>query len=174
MTRLISLSITVILALISGCDVGVYGTHNSSQGDNDYFEEPISGSSKKYAPALETSNRFIESFAGGQLETALEILDPRLQEAISVEGFEEMHQKILDDFGPMVEFKPMQWGFSRNSQLENIVVSVKIVIHDKGQTFYILNFADDDSYQRIIGFKIVPRVNNERVMQGANRAPGLN
>ena len=176
MKRYLSLLIVGMTAsvLISGCEASIHGTHNSSQGDNDYFEEPISERSEKYSAALETSNRFIESFTEGQLADARAILDQRLQEVVSAEDFEKMHQKIMSDFGSFVEYKPMQWGFSTNSKLENILVSIKIVVHESSQTFYVLNFEDDGNYQSIIGFNISPRANNESVAQAASRAHGLN
>jgi hypothetical protein len=176
MTRIISLLIIALFSVgaIAGCEANVYGTNNSSLGDNDYFEEPISERSKKYTGVLETSNKFIESFANGQLDDAYELLDPRLQDVVSVQKFEQMHETIRTDFGPLVEYKPMQWGFSTNSKLKNTVVSIKIVIHERSETFYILNFEDNGKYQRIIGFNITPRASGERVVSAAGRAHGLN
>ena len=175
MTRFFSFLIVGVIAsvLIGGCDPSFHATNNSSQGDNDYFEEPISERSEKYSAALETSNKFIELFADGQLANARALLDSRLQEVVSDEDFEKMHQKVFSDFGPFLAYKPMQWGFSTNSELENIVVSIKIVVHESSQVFYILNFEDDGSYQNIIGFNISPRANDESVAQAATRAPGL-
>jgi len=162
------------LAFVCGCEANLHGTHNSSQGDNDYFEEPISGFSKKYSAALETSNKFVELLSEGRLIDAHSLFDPRLQEAVSEEQLQSLYDtQVLEHFGSIVEYKPMQWGFSRYSKLENIVVSTKIVIHEKTGAFYVLNFEDNGIYDRIIGFSITPRSDGERVAQGANRAYGL-
>ncbi|MDH5620275.1 MAG: hypothetical protein OEZ11_16810, partial [Gammaproteobacteria bacterium] len=124
------------LTLVGGCDVNLHGTHNSSQGDNDYFEEPITERSIKYSGALETSNLFVDSFAKGQLSDARSLLDPRLQAAVSEQEFASLHQKVQENFGSFVEYKPMQWGFTTTSRLPNTVVSTKIVIHEGSETFY--------------------------------------
>jgi hypothetical protein len=158
--------------LIAGCELSVDGTNNSSLGDNDYYEEPISERSEKYATALDISNKFIEFLVDGQLTNAHGLFDSRRQEVLSIEDFEKTYREILSDFGPFVEYKPMQWGFSTNLKLENIVVSIKIVGHEKSETFYVLNFEDNGIYDRIIGFSITARSEGERVAQAADRAHG--
>lgn len=176
MMRIFSASVLafMVLTLVGGCEVNLHGTHNSSQGENDYFEEPITERSIKYSAALETSNSFIHSFAKGQLADARGFLDPRLQEVVSEQEFASLHEQVQANFGSFVEYKPMQWGFTTTSQLPNTVVSTKIVIHENSETFYVFNFEDDGVYDHIIGFNITPRADGERVAQGASRARGLN
>jgi hypothetical protein len=159
--------------MISGCEANFQGTNNSSQGDNDYFEEPLSSHSKKYSAALETSNDFVQSLSEGRLTDARDLLDPRLQAIVTEDDFRSMYAQVLRNFGPFVEYKPMQWGFSKSARLENVVVSIKIVVHKNTETFYILNFEDNGIYDRIIAFRIVPRSDGERVFQAAAHAYGL-
>lgn len=156
--------------LLAACEASVGSTNNSSQGDNDYFEEPISDGSKKYTPALETSNAFVENFALGKIPEARELFDPRLQAVISEEQLRSAHAQILQNFGPLLEYKSMQWGFGTHSSNPNVLVSVKIVIHGNSETFYVVTFEDDGLYDRITGFKIYPKGTADRVAQAANRA----
>ena len=152
---------TALVILISvflvGCESEYRISNNSSQGDNDYFEEPISDRSEKYSQALNVSNQFVERFVNGELEAVHELMDPRLREKAPIETLQEMRETVVSNFGRMVEFKPMQWGFATHSSFENVVISVKIVIHEKSEAFYVLKFEDDGRYSRIIGFNNWPR-----------------
>jgi len=158
-----------LLSLLVACETNVSSTNNSSQGDNDYFEEPISDRSRKYLPALDISNAFVEYFAQGQLAEARELFDPRLQAIISKEQLQSAHARVLENFGPLLEYKPMQWGFGTHSSKPNVLVSVKIAIHQSSETFYVVTFEDDGIYDKIIAFNIYARSAGERVAQAANR-----
>ncbi|MEO0423020.1 MAG: hypothetical protein AAF184_11825 [Pseudomonadota bacterium] len=148
-------------------------TLNSSEGDNDYFEEPLSGPARKYATALEVSNQFVESFGSGDAEAVYALLDPRLQQVFSMEELTAFMERISGNIGPLVEFKPMQWGFSTFGELPNIVVSTKIAIHENTEVFYVLNFPDDGSYKGLVGLNVSPKAPGESLSDGANRAHGL-
>lgn len=163
-----------VSALLSGCEFNVSGTYNSSKDSNEYFEEPLSETVEKYAAALETSNQFVESFGSGDAKRSWSLLHSRLREIVSEDGIAGMQHRTEMDFGSFVEYKPMQWGFSTNSKLANTVVSIKIVVHEKTQVFYILNFEDDGQYQTILGFNIVQRKDNESIATAAGQAHGLN
>jgi len=167
------LGTAIVLALIAACDTGMSTFNNSSSGDNDYFEEPLSERSEKYANALETSNAFVEALAAGEPEAAYKLLDSRLQASLPSEQFNALSDQIVGTFGPFKEYKKMQWGFGKNSKLENIVISIKIVVHEDTETFYILNFEDNGRYRRIIAFNIVPKDDGDRVSTAAGWAKGL-
>ena len=158
-----------VVWLAAACDVNSSSANNSSQGDNDYFEEPISERSEKYSPALETSNAFIEHFSHGQLVEARGLLDPRLQAIISEEQFLALHEQMLNEYGPLLEYKPMQWGFATHTKRPNVLASVKIAIHQNAEMFYVITFEDDGIYDRIIGFKVRAKGEGERVPQAAFR-----
>ena len=158
-----------IVWLTAACDLNSSSANNSSQGDNDYFEEPISERSEKYSPALETSNSFIEYLSRGQLVSARGLLDPRLQAIISEEQFLAIHEQVLNEYGPLIEYKPMQWGFGTHTKRPNVLASVKIAIHQNGETFYVITFEDDGIYDKIIGFKVRAKGEGERVPQAAFR-----
>ena len=169
---LYSLALVPISFLFTACEANLNFANNSSQGDNDYFEEPISEGSREYAPALETSNTFIELFASGQLEESRELLDPRLSSIVSDEEFESLHQQLLDMAGPMTEYKPGQWGFGTNSRQPGVLVSLKITIHERGRIFWILKFEEGGTYDRLIGFKWRTPDPDERVGHAIMRAFG--
>lgn len=161
------------LLVMSGCEGSIHGTNYSSQGGNDYFEEPISESSRKFSAALETSNQFIESLSEGRFADAHSLMDTRLQKILSEDDLQSLHAQVLEKFGLFVEYKPMQWGFSTNSKLEDIVVSIKIVVHENSETYYVLNFEDNGIYDRIVAFNILPRSDGDTVGQAAGWAYGL-
>lgn len=168
---------TVLLAIVASlstvlcaCEASYYISNNSSQGDNDYFEEPISERSKKYASALDTSNRFIEHFTSGDMQAVRELMDPRLRQKAPVEALQSMYENVDSHYGSLVEFKPLQWGFATHTDFENVLVSVKIVLYDKGQAFYTFKFEDNGVYNQIIGFKIWPRENNATVNEAVAKA----
>lgn len=167
-------AVTLIsLALVSACEPSAQMTNNSSQDGNDYFAEPLSAHSEQYSAALKTSNNFIEALSQNQLDEAYGLLDPRLQAAFLEKDFRASYESVIQEFGAIVEYKPMQWGFATNPRLENVVISVKIVVHENAEAFYILNFEDDGHYQRIIAFKVHRRSDGERVVQAAAKAYGL-
>ena len=160
----------VLAALLSACETDYYVSNNSSQGDNDYFEEPISERSEKYAPALELSNQFIEHFSTGDIEAIRQLMDPRLRELAPADTLQTMHETVASHYGPVVEFKPMQWGFATHTKPDNVLVSVKIVIHANGEAFYVFKFEDDGEYDQIIAFNIWSRDKNAPVSAAVAKA----
>ncbi len=175
MRRLIRnvLAVALIFVAIFGCELDVRTTDNAGINGRDYSEEPISEKSKKYSMALETSNRFIEFLAGGRTADARSLLDLRLGKEVSETQLHSMYDQVVKNFGPYLEHKPMQWGFTTDSELKGIVISTKIVIHRDSEVFYIFNFEADGSYRRIVSFNITPRSANESIADGARRAYGL-
>ena len=155
----------VVLGLVA-CDPEFIVKNNSSQGGDDYFEEPISDRSKRFALALETSNLFVERFADGQIAEARELFDQSLSDAVTLADLASLHSEVITNFGEFVESKPMQWGFtSLREGDQDVVYSTKIVIHENSGTFYILRFLMDSGYKTINGLHIQPRVGNQRVIE---------
>ena len=156
--------------LITACEANLNFANNSSQGDNDYFEEPISDRSSQYAPALETSNTFVELFAAGRLDEVRALFDPRLNNMVSDEQLQSMHQQLLGAVGSMTEYKPGQWGFGRNSRQPGVLVSLKIAMHERYRIFRVLKFEEGGTYDRLIGFKFRTPDPDERVAHAIVRA----
>ena len=166
-SRFIATSVSIVL-LLSACEFDSSWTHNTNQGDNQYFEEPLSDDAQKYSQALETSNAFVESFARGRLEEAKGLLNSNLQAGISEEEFRLLHEQLLENFGPMLEYKPMQWGFATRSETPNVIASVKIIVHENAETFYVLTFEDDGIYEQILGFRVIEKSGEARIADAAS------
>ena len=149
---------------VSGCEFDSHISVNSSEGDNDYFEEPLTARSEKFSPALEISNKFIDLFSSGQLDEARGLFDEEFSQTVSPEDLRSIRQQVLDGFGPMTEYLPMQWGFSTLTEDgEKVVYSTKIVVHEKAAAFYIFAFADDEKYDRIYGLNVRRRNGDETI-----------
>ena len=161
--------LTALAICLTGCEMDYSVSNNSSKGDNDYFEETISERSAKYSRALDTSNKFVEHFSSGDLEAVIALMDPRLREKAPLDTLQNMREVVLTNFGPLVEFKPMQWSFATHTNVENVVICTKIVIHAKSETFYVLKFEDNGKYDRIMGFNIWSRENDAPVSQAVAR-----
>lgn len=153
--------------LVSGCEFSVSG--NSSQGENDYFEEPLSDVVKKYEPALQTSNVFVARFQDNKIDEMYEDFSGSLKERVSIEALQETRDGAIDAVGDVIEFLPQQWAFKTGEEDgEDILYSTKIVVHERAEFYYILAFADDGQYEKVDGIKIHPRKGNERIIEAVN------
>ena len=154
--------------VLSACEFTYSG--NSSSGDNDYFEEPLSSIVEKYDPALRSSNLFVSRFGDDQIQALHDSLSAPLKEAVSIEDIRALHEKIINGAGEVAEFLPQQWAFRTGVENEvDVIYSTKIVFHENTELFYILVFLDDGKYERIHGIKIRNRYPGERVMAGVER-----
>ncbi len=170
MTRpIISIALTthiISCLLVSGCEFDFNVSNNSSQGENDYFEEPLSDTSIEYEAALDISNTFVQLVSEGAFGDAHNLFDDELKENVSIEDLRGMRKSIDGAFGPFVEFKTMQWAFESGSENgEDFVYSTKIVVHQKTDAFYIIGFVDDGRYEKIAGISVRQRDGDERVAQ---------
>ncbi|MEL7187722.1 MAG: hypothetical protein AAFN50_15005 [Pseudomonadota bacterium] len=158
----------VCCLVLSACEFTYSG--NSSSGDNDYFEEPLSSIVEKYDPALQSSNMFVSRFRDDQIKALHDSLSAPLKEAVSIEEIRALHDKIINGAGEISEFLPQQWAFrSGVEDGHDVIYSTKIVVHEKTELFYILVFLDDGKYERIHGIKIENRYPGEGVMAGVER-----
>jgi hypothetical protein len=153
--------------LVSGCEFSVSG--NSSQGENDYFGEPLSNVVKKYESALEASNVFVARFRDNKIDEMYEDLGGSLKEGVSLEEMQETRDGAIEAVGDVIEFLPQQWAFTTGEEDgKGILYSTKIVVHERAELYYILAFADDGKYEKVAGIKIHPRKGNERIMEAVN------
>lgn len=155
---------------IIGCEADLYVTANSSNEEDDYFEEPVPSKFRRLEPALETSNLFIDLLYGGRIDDLYKTFDQTLRQNVSPDELRTLRQKLLSQFGPVIEYKRSQWGFSSRREIEeDVVYSIKIVVHENSEAFYILRFIDDGNFTKISAFSIQPRRENERVKQAVDR-----
>ncbi len=163
------LAVAVICCtMLTACEFS-YWT-NSSSGGNDYFEEPLSGMSEKYDLALQTSNRFVRGIKESQINEICETFTDALKEANSLEDTRASYDQITNLAGGVSEFLPQQWAFMTGIEDGvDVIYSAKIVIHEKGEYFYVFEFLDDGKYDKINGFRIQPRRADEDVIAGIAR-----
>ncbi len=161
-------SVLVCCLMLSGCEFSFSG--NSSSGDNDYFEEPLSDIVEKYGPALESSNKFVSRFRDAQIDALHADFTDSLKESISIDDTRALHDTVIDAAGQMTEFLPQQWAFKTGEKDgQDVLFSTKIVVHESGELFYVLMFMNDGKYDKVQGIKINTRYSGERVIEGVNR-----
>ena len=150
-------SLLIIVALMAssqmiGCETDYKVAQSSTQGGDGYVEEPLTEWSESYSAALNTSNKFVDAFSAGQLRDLRALLDPRLSEDVSDATLAEFRDKMIATYGPVIEYKPMQWSFAAGPEGYDYLYSVKIVVHEKQPVYYLLKFEADSAYDRILGF----------------------
>lgn len=91
-------SAIVALLFLSGCEFTY--TNNSSKGDNEYFEEPLSDSSEKYRAALEVSNEVVDALVDGRFSSVRGLLVEELVAVVSEERLAEVYGGFLEKSGP--------------------------------------------------------------------------
>jgi len=164
------LVVFVASSQLAGCETDYTVVQSSSQEGVDYAEEPLTEWSSKYSTALETSNRFIEAFSAGVPGDIRILLDYRLDEDVSDEDLLGLRDKILATYGPIVEYKPSQWGFAVGPTDDQYMFSVKIVVHEKQQVFYIFRFEANSEYDKLMGFTFRGRASGLRLSDVAKIA----
>ena len=156
------------LVVFSACEFSY--SVNSSGGGSDYFEEPLSSSVEKYAPALELSNQFLNGIKRERVDEIYGTLSEDLKNVVSIDDAHSTLGHINDLGGKIVEFLPGQWAFrSGEEDGVDVIYSGKIVKHEKREYVYVFEFIEDGSYDRINGFRMLPRQPNESVIDGMKR-----
>ena len=154
----IQLFIMLSFTLIAGCELDFNLQSNSGirsgNLDNDYIEQPLSKNVNKYKQALNTSNEIIDLI---QVRDYGQVYDRYLDASAKQRIDKTVFMKVMSDneenWGAVVKYKPMQWGFyPRTEDGDDLLHSVKIVEQSKDMMKYIFTFKDDDQYQKVIGF----------------------
>ena len=159
-------SLIALLSFAVGCEVIYSENNNSSDGDNDYYEEPISTRSKRYSPALDVSNKFLEHMTNERFSDALSLFNKSAKGDSAPNHMKLFRDMLVEEYGYIVEYKPMQWGFtSRMEAGEDVLYSIKIVIREKSEVFYIFRFIDDGMYEEISRLQIEPRLHGARIIE---------
>ncbi len=142
---------------LAGCDVNVSASSRNFSGtDADhYVEEPLSESSKEYAPALEFSNQLVDRLQRGEFrEIHAEHCGRTITSTVTQEQFVAMLQRVQDKLGPITRYKPVQWDFmSRTDKNGRFVTSTQIVEHERGMMEYSFVFKQGGPYDKQVGIK---------------------
>lgn len=129
---------------------------HSGTTEDPYVEEPLVSAVKKYETALQTSNNVLELLQNGDYQTMYDVYASDLFKSISsADDVFKYHANYLSGFGAIKAFKPMQWDFKTESAHgRKMLVSRKIVEHERGMFVYVLSFLRDTDYDKIVGFSI--------------------
>lgn len=172
-TLLLSL---ITVSSISACNYDTRASGRSGTYQDDYLANPIHEDFIEYKNALKVSNEVLDLMIAGDSQTiaddyVLEELKPLLGE----KEIAEVIAKAESQYGKIVSYKPMQWGFEPRvengkrdkSEFNRIVAekygdkkaakkipilfSVKIVEHEKATVNYWFQFPADDEYSKLLG-----------------------
>ncbi|MBK7643072.1 MAG: hypothetical protein IPJ19_08470 [Planctomycetes bacterium] len=158
--RLVTVSLFLLAPFLGGCGGGGADALRSGPETDDYIEEPLREEVKPYENALRVSNQVLDLLKTGDSKTVYEkYLDPRLQAKAPAEQFAKPVEATLKAYGPMKEYKPLQWGFVHGTTPEGMktIYVTKIVQHERGMLRYHFLFEDDGKYAQLIGIEVKAR-----------------
>lgn len=178
--NLINKSVVALLVafslVLSACNYDTRASGRSGTYQDDYLENPIGDDFVQYENALTTSNEVLDLMIAGDSKTiandyVLEELKPLLTE----QEIADVIAKAESQYGKIVGYKPMQWGFEPRvengkrdkSEFNRIVAekygdkqankkipilfSVKIVEHENALVNYWFQFPSDGEYNKLLG-----------------------
>lgn len=182
--------IAVISSMLLSCNYDTRSSGRSGTYQDDYLENPINEDFVQYAPALKTSNTLIELMQSGKANIIADqyVLD-ELKPLLTAADIQDLIDKSTAEYGAIVHYKPMQWGFepkTENGKRDKsefnrllaekygdkkagnkipILFSVKIVEHERGMVNYWFQFPADGKYQKILGIYYKERKGTRNVGQ---------
>lgn len=144
--------------LCGGCSDKLPMDHRSGPAADDNVEEPLAEDVKPYENALRVANSVLELVKAGDTKSVYEqYLDPRQQQKATAEQFAGFLKAPTKQYGPMLQFKPMQWGFAhRKGDGMKLLYVTKIVEHANGLLAYHFQFEDDGKYAKLTGVTMLP------------------
>lgn len=156
--------IIILLMVFSllGCDK-LSGTFNDSLRSgttaNEDIEAPLSEKAEQYRHALEVSNQFLQLWQKQDFQTIYdELVDPEVQDKLSVEKMAEIYQNVEQTFGEFVSFKPKQWAFEpKKAKRQYFLFSIKTVEHKEAKLNYLFQFTLDGEYKKLAGVYVRER-----------------
>lgn len=166
--RLSAATLLLLAPLLGGCGDGLPKAQRSGTETDDYVEEPLREEVKGYESALRVSNSVLELIQKGDTKAVYEqYIDPRLQQKATAEQFAAPIRLTFEKFGPVKQWKPMQWGFAHaEGKGMKILYSTKIVEHERGTLRYHFQFEEDGKYAKLTGIGV-----NERKGSGPPGPP---
>ena len=168
--RNLSYFLAALAAVFMSCEPNMTVTNNSSEGQNDYFEEPLSEYSERFEVALNSSNELVQLLFDRDYSTFAALAAEPLRAQVDDAKIKELMESIIVQLGPPIEYKPMQWAFTTRSENgRDVVYSTKIVVHEKTQAYYYFKFDVDGDQKKYELFHISGRRGTERIGTAINR-----
>lgn len=147
---------------LTACDK-VSGTFNDSlrsgTSANEDIEAPLSEKAERYRHALEVSNQFLSLWQQQEFQTIHdELVDPEVQDKLSVEKLSEIYNNVEQTFGEFVSFKPKQWAFEpKKAKKQYFLFSIKTVEHKGAKLNYLFQFVLDGEFKKLAGVYVRER-----------------
>ncbi len=151
--------LVILVMIITGCDASLVTGNRSGSVDDDYIEEPIGQFSLQYENALATSNEIVDLLIQKNYKKIhTEYVHQEAKDILSEDVLADLQAKLSSKVGEIKKYKKMQWGFLPATEKgKKLLVSFKIVEHDKLMFNYAFVFEDDGKYKRIVGLQINER-----------------
>lgn len=162
------LLIAVMVSVLFGCEAETYTEMKSGDFDNAYTEEPLSDRSRRYANALDTSNHMVEKIRDGDYKDLYDnYLTDYAKSAISSGQFAKNLQDMKTVQGQLKEYKPSQWWFlAKISKGRPVLISNKLVMHEKQMVLYQFVFFDDGKYEKVVGLNFKVSLDGKPIRDG--------
>jgi hypothetical protein len=157
--RFSAATLLLLAPLLGGCGDKQPMSYRSGTVTDDYVEGPLMDDVKGYENALRVSNSVLDMLKAGDAKGVYELyIDPRLQQKATAEQFAMPIQVTIKKFGPIQQYKPMQWGFAHaKADGLTILYVTKLVEHERGMLRYHFQFEDDGKYAKLIGIDVKAR-----------------
>ena len=149
--------LTALLAvgLLSACDANKTSEMHSGTQQDDYVDEPLSEAALPYKTYHEKSNAYVGLLTQKNYGAIFEELTPSIQPTVTPDAIKGIYDQILTTYGAPLEKKQMQWWFITGTEKGiPIILSRKLVKHEKGMVAYDFTFSRDDKDMKLAGFFI--------------------
>jgi hypothetical protein len=143
------------LLLLSACDLNTNTEIRSGTKEDAYVDEPLSEDALQYQIYHAKSNAYVGLLSQKNYSAIYEELSPSIQPTVTPDAIKGIYDQIITTFGAPLETKQMQWWFIRTTEKNiPIILSRKLVKHEKGLLAYDFTFAADDKDMKLVGFYI--------------------
>ena len=105
--------LTAMTLVLSGCNYDTRASGRSGTYQDDYMESPIDEEFTAYRPALDASNEIIALMQTGDANHCRQLCVDELKPLLTEADIQKVIDSSTEKFGPIVEYKPMQWGLSQ-------------------------------------------------------------
>ncbi len=149
--------LTSLLAvfLLTACDASSVSQARSGNKDDAYIEEPLAEGSVQYQLHLAKSNAYVGLLTQKDYGSIYEEFAPAVKSSVPPDAIKSIYDQILTAHGAPLETKQQQWWFITGKEKGTpILISRKLVKHEKGMLEYDFTFSPDDPDKKLIGFFI--------------------
>lgn len=149
------LTALMALCLLTACDLNQSSELRSGSKEDAYVDEPLAAEVMQYKTYHEKSNAYVGLLTQKNYGAIYEELAPTIQPTVTPDAIKGIYDDILKTYGAPLEQKQMQWWFITGQEKGiPIVLSRKLVKHEKGMLAYDFTFSPEDKDMKLVGFYI--------------------